>query len=97
MIREEKIELCKVYNRSDIDCFQFLKPFCDEKQLEKLERLVSLNMETDIGLGNEASTSEEQNEYYETKWELLKKFGLDNRGGDAVFEGIAYGTEDEWV
>ena len=94
MTREEKIELCKIYNRSDIDCFQFLKAFCNGKQMEKLERLVALNMETDIGWGNEVSTSEEQDEYCETKWALLNEFGLENRDGDAVFEGIAYGVDE---
>ena len=52
-------------------------------------------METDIGWGNigfenKSSTSEELEEYYNGKWKLLNAFGLENRMGDAYFEGKFY-------
>lgn len=90
MTREQKIELCTIYNNSDIECFEYLKQFCNKEQLELLERLVTLNMETDIGWGREPSTSEEVDEYYEGKWKLLNVFGIENRMGDAYFEGKFY-------
>lgn len=90
MTREQQIELCKIYNNSDIECFEYMKQFCNEEQLELLERLVTLNMETDIGWGNEPCTSEEVDEYYEGKWKLLSAFGLENRMGDAYFEDKFY-------
>ena len=47
-------------------------------------------METDIGWGNEPSTSEEVEEYYNGKWKLLNDFGIENVNGDAYFEGNYY-------
>ena len=90
MTREQKIELCRVYNCSDFECFQYLKPFCNKEQLALLDRLVTLNNETAIGWGREDYTSEELEEYYEGKWKLLTAFGLENDGGDAYFEGVFY-------
>ena len=90
MTREQQIELCRIYNNSDIECFEYLHQFCNEEQLELLDRLTTLNMETDIGWGRESSTSEEVDEYYEGKWKLLSAFGLENRMGDAYFEGKFY-------
>ena len=90
MTREQKIELCRIYNNSDIECFNYVLQFCNNEQKELLERLVTLNMETDIGWGNEPSTSEEVEEYYNGKWKLLSAFGLENRMGDAYFEGNYY-------
>ena len=96
MTREQKIELCRIYNGSDINCFEYIKQFCNKEQMELLERLVTLNMETTIGWGREDYTNEELEEYYNGKWELLHSFGLENDLGDATFKGIAYGTESEW-
>lgn len=90
MTREQQIELCKVYNNSDIESFEYMKSFCDDKQLELLDRLVTLNMETTIGFGREDYTTEELDEYYKGKWELLSSFGIENNGGDAYFEGKFY-------
>lgn len=90
MTKEQQIELCKIYNNSDIECFHYMLPFCNEEQRKLLDRLVTLNMETDIGWGREPSTSEEVDEYYEGKWKLLTAFGLENQGGDAYFEGKFY-------
>ena len=52
MTREQKIELCRIYNNSDIDCFNYMQQFCNREQMELLDRLVTLDMETDIGWGN---------------------------------------------
>ena len=90
MTREQKIELCRIYNNSDIECFNYMLQFCNDEQKELLERLVTLNMETDIGWGNEPSTSEEVEEYYNGKWKLLSAFGIENKQGDAYFEGVFY-------
>ena len=90
MTREQKIELCRIYNNSDIECFNYMLQFCNDEQKELLERLVTLNMETDIGWGNEPSTSEEVEEYYNGKWKLLNDFGIENVNGDAYFEGNYY-------
>ena len=90
MTREQKIELCRIYNNSDIDCFNYMQQFCNKEQMELLDRLVTLDMETDIGWGNEPSTSEEVDEYYNGKWKLLNDFGIENVNGDAYFEGNYY-------
>ena len=90
MTREQKIELCRIYNNSDIDCFNYMHQFCNKEQMELLDRLVTLDMETDIGWGNEPSTSEEVEEYYNGKWKLLNDFGIENVNGDAYFEGNYY-------
>ena len=90
MTREQKIELCRIYNNSDIDCFNYMQQFCNKEQMELLDRLVTLDMETDIGWGNESSTSEEVEEYYNGKWKLLNDFGIENVNGDAYFEGNYY-------
>ena len=90
MTREQKIKLCRIYNNSDIDCFNYMQQFCNKEQMELLDRLVTLDMETDIGWGNEPSTSEEVEEYYNGKWKLLNDFGIENVNGDAYFEGNYY-------
>lgn len=90
MTREQKIELCRIYNNSDIECFNYMKQFCNKEQMELLERIVTLNMETTIGWGREAYTNEELEEYYNKKWKLLNDFGIENRQGDAYFEGNFY-------
>ena len=90
MTREQKVELCRIYNNSDIECFNYVLQFCNDEQKELLERLVTLNMETDIGWGYEPSTPEEVEEYYNGKWKLLSAVGLENRMGDAYFEGVFY-------
>ena len=90
MTREQKIQLCKIYNNSDIDCVNYMQQFCNKEQMELLDRLVTLDMETDIGWGNEPSTSEEVEEYYNGKWKLLNDFGIENVNGDAYFEGNYY-------
>ena len=90
MTREQKIELCRIYNNSDIECFNYIQQFCNKEQVELLNRLVTLNMETNIGWGNEPSTSEEVEEYYNGKWKLLSAFGIENKQGDAYFEGVFY-------
>ncbi len=83
MTREEKIKLCSIYNNSDLECFAYMERFCNDEQLELLERLVALNTETDLGF-------EEFEEYYNGKWKLLNSFGIDNVRGDAYFEGVFY-------
>ena len=47
-------------------------------------------METTIGWGREAYTSEELEEYCNGKWKLLNDFDIENVGGDAYFEGKFY-------
>ena len=39
MTKEQKIELCKIYNNSDIDSFKYMMQFCDNEQKELLKRL----------------------------------------------------------
>ena len=92
MTREQKIELCEIYNNSDIECFNYMRQFCNKEQAELLDRLVKLNMETTIGWGDEPGTPEEFEEYYNGKWELLSSFGveIENIMGDAHFEGEFY-------
>ena len=90
MTREQRIELCRIYNNSDADAFLYMKPFCNSEQLELLEKLIALNAETDLGWGEELSTTEEENEYYNGKWKLLNCFGIENRDGDGYFEGEFY-------
>ena len=90
MTREQKIELCKIYNNSDIGSFHYMMPFCDQEQKELLNRLIELNTMTTIGWGEKSCTEEEQDAYYDGKWELLSSFGIENVGGDAYFEGEFY-------
>lgn len=90
MTREQKIKLCKIYNNSDIDSLYYMMPFCDQEQKELLNRLIELNTQTTIGWGEKSCTEEEQDEYYDGKWELLGSFGIENVGGDAYFEGEFY-------
>ena len=90
MTREQKIELCGLYNMSDIDCLIYMRQFCDKEQLELLERLIYLNEETQIGWGEKDYSMEEVEEYYNGKWKLLNDFGIENDEGDACFEGECY-------
>ncbi len=39
MTKEQKIELCKIYNNSDINSFKYMMQFCDEGQKELLKGL----------------------------------------------------------
>ena len=52
--------------------------------------LIELNTQTTIGWGENSCTEEEQDEYYDGKWELLSSFVIENVGGDAYFEGEFY-------
>lgn len=90
MTKEQKIELCKIYNNSDINSFKYMMQFCDEGQKELLKRLIELNTQTSIGWGDKSCTGEELDEYYDGKWKLLNSFGIENVGGDAYFEGKFY-------
>ena len=90
MTKEQKIELCKIYNNSDINAFEYMRQFCDEEQKELLKRLTELNTQTMIGWGDKSYTTEEMDEYYDGKWELLTSFGIENVEGDAYFEGEFY-------
>ena len=88
--KEQQVELCRIYNNSDMDAFVYMKQFCNAEQLELLERLIVLNSETDLGCGREPSTAEEEDEYYNSKWTLLNSFGIENRNGDGYFEDKFY-------
>lgn len=90
MTNEQRIELCRIYNNSDIEAFEYMQPFCNKEQLELLDRVVTLNMETTIGWGREDYTTEELDEYYEKKWKLLNDFCIENRNGDAYCDGVMY-------
>ena len=90
MTKEQKVELCKIYNDSDIDSFKYMMQFCDNEQKELLKRLIELNTQTTIGRGDKSCTEGEQDEYYDGKWKLLNSFGIENVGGDAYFEGEFY-------
>lgn len=90
MTVEEQIKLCTIYNNSDIDALEYMKPFCNTEQKRLLQRLINLNLQTKIGWGNSNYTMDEYDEYYNGKWKLLNDFGLENIGGDAYFEGKFY-------
>lgn len=90
MSNEQRIALCKIYNNSDIEAFDYMNQFCNKEQLETLDRIVTLNNETAIGWGREDYTSEELDEYYNKKWQLLNAFGIDNIYGDAYVDGVMY-------
>lgn len=90
MTREQKIELCKIYNNSDIEAFIYMKDFVIDEEKSLLDRLIYLNQETKICDGDKDYTSKELEEYYNGKWKLLHYFGLENRQGDAYFEGVFY-------
>ena len=72
MTEEQKIELCKIYNNSDIDSLYYMMPFCDQEQKELLNRLIELNTMTTIGWGEKSCTEEEQDAYYDGNcWVVL--------------------------
>ena len=54
MTKEQKVELCKIYNDSDIDSFKYMMQFCDNEQKELLKRLIELNTQTTIGRGDKS-------------------------------------------
>ena len=90
MTREQQIQLCTIYNNSDIECFKYLAQFCNSEQLDLLHRLIALNWETDIGWGERDATLDEVDEYTNGKRKLLNDFGIDVIEGDAYFEGTFY-------
>lgn len=90
MTREQSIELCKIYNCSDIKALLYMQDFVTEEQKPLLNRLIYLNQETKIADGDKDYTPEEADEYFNGKWQLLKSFGLTENNGDAEFEGVLY-------
>lgn len=57
--------------------------FCEGQNKELCERLMTLNLETDIGWGREPTSRDEMEEYYEGKWKLLNYFGIGSDLGNA--------------
>lgn len=90
MTMEEKINLCKIFNRSDIDCFNYVKSFCNEEQKLIVERLIELNIKTNIGFGKTQASYEEECEYFQKREDLMYSFGIDVIDGDGYFEGKFY-------
>lgn len=76
--KKEQEELANIYNGSDYDALIYMEQFCDEEQKKVLKRLFELNKRVDEHL-----SSEEIDEYYEKKWELLSSFGIKSVMGDA--------------
>jgi len=85
-----KEKLCMMYNNSDIDALKYMLPFCENDNKKLCERLIELNLETDIGGGDKPAIWEEQKEYGDGKWKLLSFFGIENDLGDAKVNGIFY-------
>ena len=90
MTREQSIKLCGIYNCSDIEALLYMRDFVTEEQKPLLNRLIYLNQETKIADGDKDYTSEELDEYFNGKWQLLESFGLTENWGDAEFEGVYY-------
>ena len=88
--KEQQTELCDIYNKSDIEAFNYMYKLLEdghnEEMLELLDRVHTLNMETTLGWGREDYTPEEADEYFNGKWKLLTHFGIKNNNGDAVIE-----------
>ena len=82
-IKINKKKLAEIHNCSDIDALVYIYPFCEEENKELCERLITLNMETDIGEGREPASADEQEEYGNGKWKLLNYFGIGNDLGEA--------------
>jgi hypothetical protein len=95
MTTEQRIELCKIYNNSDIEALDYMRKFIDESQKELLDRVYHLN-----GIIHEWITEGDddfepydvsmEDEYYEGKWKLLNSFWIENRDGDAFCDGVFY-------
>ena len=87
LTREQQQELCDIYNRCDIEAFdymyKFLKDNHNPEMLELLDRVHTLNMKTTLGWGREDYTEKEFNEYFDGKWKLLNYFGIKSNLGDA--------------
>lgn len=90
MTRKQKIELCRLYNNSDIAALEYMKPFCNSNQKSLVDKLIAINTETDAGWGDTLCPGSLQDEYYEGKWQLLNSFGITSINGDASFEGVIY-------
>lgn len=86
----DAIKLCKIYNNSDIEALDYMRAYLKGDLLSLCDRLISLNINTKIGWGKEDYSPEELNEYYDGKWKLLSYFGLENRDGDAYYNGKFY-------
>lgn len=71
MTKSESIELFSIYRMSDIEIFEYIRPFCDDKHLELVERLIWIHSGTKLGLGYADFSNEEREEYYDGKWELI--------------------------
>ena len=83
LIKLNKEKLVEIYNCSDLDALEYMYEFCKGDLKELCERLIDINMNTDIGWGREPHTVEESDEYYDGKWKLLNYFGIKNNNGDA--------------
>lgn len=91
MTKTETIELCRIYNNSDIEALEYIYPHLTEKtDTELCEYLITLNNETEIGWGREPATEEEVDRYYKGKWQLLSMFGIENDMGDAKVDDVFY-------
>lgn len=77
-------------NENDIEVFKYMYKFLQDnhnpEMLELLDRVHTLNMETDLGWGNEPATAEESEEYFNGKWKLLNYFGVKSDNGDAYID-----------
>ena len=80
-----KEKLAEIYNNSDIEAIDYMYPFCEGELKELCERVHTLNVETDIGWGEEPASPEEFEEYYEGKWKLLNHFGIGENDGGAAY------------
>ena len=91
MSKVEAIEICRIYNNSDIEALNYIYPrLTESKDRDLCERLITLNNETDLGWGREPHTIDEAEEYYNGKWRLLSIFGIENDMGDAKVDGVFY-------
>ena len=90
ILDNDKNKLCDIYNGSDIEAldymYEFLKDNHNPEMLELLDRVHTLNMETTLGWGREDYTTEESEEYFNGKWELLNYFGIKSNMGDAYID-----------
>lgn len=89
--REQRQELCEIYNESDVKTFldymyELLKYNNNPEMLEILNRVNTLNKETTLGFGREDYTDEEAKEFFESKWKLLNYFGIRNNYGYACIK-----------
>lgn len=91
MEEEQMIELCKKYNKCEVDAFRYVKEFCCREHAKTASRLIEIYEKTNIAKADGEKPSEKVEEYYNIcKQCLMEHFGLELVYDEAQYNGVCY-------